>query len=108
MTTCNSNENKPSFAEIEQAKALFNEAATLAESVMNLANSIVVADSEPSEAEVCGVTVSRLATTARELAAKIGWVSDHGHKILGGGLGVRGSAENWLLPPIYHMANKEN
>lgn len=36
------------------------------------------------------------------LAQRIGWAAD----LANGGVGLRGGAENWMMPPLYHRAKK--
>ncbi|VCU71915.1 hypothetical protein PIGHUM_04006 [Pigmentiphaga humi] len=43
------------------------------------------------------------ASYLRSAICKVGWLADLGTKKLGG-VGVRGDAEEWMLPPAYHRA----
>lgn len=36
------------------------------------------------------------------LAQRIGWAAD----LANGGVGLRGGAENWMMPPLYHHTKK--
>lgn len=80
--------------DIEKINQLFLCSATLASQIEQLARDIL-----HNEASTAALSVAM-----ETLAQKVGFMSDQGSKIVGDP-GVRGGAEAWLLPPLFHKSH---
>jgi hypothetical protein len=88
----------PTAVAIEQAGILFEQIASLAATLDRecyYAHGEQVEDREPERVQQ---ELDRL----REAINRIGWMADTGCEKIGGAT-VRGSAEEWLLPPSYKL-----
>lgn len=90
----------PTELDIHRAAVLFQESASLASCISELASEAINSGADDL------LRGHQLTLAAGRLAEKIGWISDLGGGLLTGDLGIKGEAEDWLLPPVYFSEDK--
>lgn len=102
MAANNSTTPTPTNEDIKRIEAILAKIANLATQTQSVLRGAV--EQLPwDETSTAGYLVG----AADELAAQIGWSADRASELLNGGCpGVRGGAEQWLLPPVYHEASE--